>query len=240
MGTPNQEFTLPELPHHGDHDARIWSEQAFSGVILTAYTNAMLTKSRLTDVIFNSVPYVPPVPEVVTVTDNSEQPVPRAQSEAAKWTGSHLTDAQVIPGPDRQPQPQTVAERIQQAKPIIASQSSAQPYWGGSMAARAAAAAYVPNKLSPTDEQASRDEIARLLAEVDEYRERAGMPVSHSVETETVAPLAVTEPVMQSTPMRQVEQQLPTDNTSDLNFNGKPVDTLLAEIGYLHDEQESN
>lgn len=239
MGTPNQESTLPELPHHGDHDARAWSEQALSGVILRAYTNAMWTKSRLVDVIVNSRPYVPPVPEVATVAD-VEQRTPRAQTEAARWTGSHLTDVQVIPGPDRQPQPQTVAEHIQQATPIIAPRPATGPYWSGSIAARAAAAAYVPDRLSPTDEQASRNEVERLLAEVNEYRDRAGMPVSHPVEAETVAPVVTAEPVMQSAPMRQVEQQLSADGTSEINFNGKPYDTLLEEIGYLHDEQESN
>jgi hypothetical protein len=234
MGTPNQEFTLPELPHHGDHDARIWSELALSGVILRAYTNAMWTRSRLVDIIANSMPYVPPVPEVATVE------TPRAQTEAARWTGSRLTDAQVIPGPDRRPQPQTVAERIQHATPIIVPRPATGPYWSGSIAAREAAAAYVPDRLSPTDEQASRNEVERLLAEVNQYRDRAGMPVSHTVEAETVAPVVAAEPVMQSAPMRQVEQQLPADDMSALHFNGKPVDTLLEEIGYLHDEQESN
>lgn len=238
MGTPNQEFTLPELPHHGDRDARDWSEQALSGVILRAYSNAMWTKSRLIDVILNSRPYVPQAPEAVVVTD-SEQQAPRAQSEAAKWTGSRLTNAQVIPGPNRQPQ--TVAERIQQAQPLIASQQPApKPYWEGSRAARAAAASYEPARLSPTDEEASRAEVARLLAEVDEYRERAGMPVNHHVEPEATAPVAVAEPNAQPAPMQQVEQQLPADDTAGLNYNGKPVDTLLAEIGYLHDEQGSN
>lgn len=228
MGTPNQEFTLPELPHHGDRDARDWSEQALAGVILRAYSNAMWTKSRLTDVILNAQPYVPQAPEAVTVTD-SEQQAPRAQSEAARWTGSHLTNAQVIPGPDRQPQPQTVAERIQQAKPFIAPQPSTEPYWNGSMAARAAAASYVPDRLSPQDEAASKAEIDRLMAEVDEYRAKAGMPVHAAIQAE--APV---------TPMQQVEAALPAEDGAYPNYNGTPVDALLEQIGYLHDEQENN
>jgi hypothetical protein len=258
MGTPNQVNTLPEFPSHGDRDAWRWAVGAFSGVLLGAYSGAKLTESRISsdlhvipaprqqhertvaERIINAQPLIVS-PEAAAAETGGSSQSPQQREEAAKWTGSHLTNVQFIPGPDRQPQPQSVAERIQRAQPYIAPQP-AEPYWPGSRAARASAANYVPDKLSPADEKLSRDETERLLAEVDKYRQQVSMPVHQEAQAEVAAPVLVAVPEAASTPLQQVEQQLPAEgpNNDQLNFKGTPVTDLLEQIGHLHDQQGNN
>lgn len=229
MGSPNQSFKFPELSRL-DPDAQLWAFRALAGVELQAFSNAMLTKSRM-DLELRSM----------------AQQTTRQASE---------------------------------------------PYWIGSQAIREQAARYVPDRLSAEDEALSRDETARLLAEVERYRARAGMPVKHEVAMEPVSSEDIAAlpdevsaylaeqanagttgdnvspedvatlhkevdaylieqakvgvpagsfPASESasqTPMQYVETQLPEGNLQS-KYEGTPVDKILEQIGYLHDQAEN-
>jgi hypothetical protein len=262
MGTPNQEIKFPELPNHGDREARLWAVGAFTTVLQGGYVKAKWTESRISsdlyDVIpaprqqqeqtvaqriINATPLI--VSQEVAAAEHGGSQAPR-QEDVAKWSGSRLTDARVIEAPARQAaqSQQTAAQIIQGSQPYIPTQRASEPYWPGSRAAQAAAAAYVPERLSAADEQASRAETAKLLEEVERLREEAGMPAGHTVEATTPAPVMVAEPeAIVTTPLQQAEQLLPADNGAYPNYKGTPVDALLEQIGYLHDnpqDQENN
>lgn len=235
MGTPNQVNQLPEFPSHGDHDARLWAVGAFSGVVLGAYSKAMWTKSRMTD--------------VVVIRNTEQQPVPQPQPTvaeriiAAKPLIVSQEVADIDAGGSQYPVPQATARITQQApQPAVPAQRAPEPYWPGSAAARAVAEAYVPDRLSEADQQASLDATAELLSQVSQLRQEAGMPVHETVRAEAPVPVMAGAPALEVTPMQQVEQALPTDApAAEMKYyKDVPVSELLEQIGYIHDEQGNN